>query len=239
MGSAQDIFEYALSSNAAWAGYKSHQNPSYFPKLAAGQSPTILWLGCSDSRVPETTVLGLQPGDVFVHRNIANIISPTDINSSSVIEYAVSHLHVQHIFLCGHTCCGGAAAALSDSRVGGVLDTWLAPLKGIRRAHEQELKQLGEHEHGDGEKARRLAELNVEAGVKVLLSNHVVEEAVEKRGLQVHGVLFDLASGRLRDLGVGNAKSRANAQIAKEGDVVRGNHGMLVFGENGASMTVR
>ncbi|RFU31633.1 hypothetical protein B7463_g4695, partial [Scytalidium lignicola] len=238
MGSAQeDIFEYALSSNAAWAGYKSHQNPSFFPKLAAGQSPTILWLGCSDSRVPETTVLGLQPGDVFVHRNIGNIISPTDINSSSVIEYAVSHLRVQHIFLCGHTCCGGAAAALSDNRVGGVLDTWLAPLKGIRRQHEPELKELGRMEHGDNEPARRLAELNVEEGVKVLLSNYIVEEAVRERGLKVHGVLFDVASGRLRDLGVGNVVRKKTD--VEEGVVVRGNHGMLVFGENGATMTVR
>ncbi|KFX91368.1 hypothetical protein O988_07773, partial [Pseudogymnoascus sp. VKM F-3808] len=84
---AADPFSHALSSNNAWASYKSHQNPSFFPTLATGQTPTILWLGCSDSRIPETTVLGLQPGDVFVHRNIANIVSPTDINSSAVIEY--------------------------------------------------------------------------------------------------------------------------------------------------------
>lgn len=169
-----------------------------------------------------------------MHRNIANIISPTDINSSSVIEYAVTHLQVKHIFLCGHTCCGGAAAALGENRVGGVLDTWLAPLKGIRRSHEAELKALGNKQHGEAEKARRLAELNVEEGVKVLMSNYIVEEAIRERGLKVHGVLFDVATGRLRDLGVGNAVKKD----VKDGEIVRGNHGVIVFGQNGASMTV-
>lgn len=197
-----DPFSHALSSNNAWASYKSHQNPSFFPKLAAGQSPTILWLGCSDSRVPETTVLGLQPGDVFVHRNIANIVSPTDINSSAVIEYAVAHLKVKHIVLCGHTSCGGAAAALGDGRVGGVLDTWLTPLKQIKREHKAELEAINDA----GARAIRLAELNVAKGIEILLSNIVVEDAVNERGLQVHGVLFDIPSGKLRDLEVGNSK---------------------------------
>ncbi|KAL3423781.1 carbonic anhydrase [Phlyctema vagabunda] len=201
MGSqGDDHFAYALSSNEAWAGYKNHQNPTFFPKLAAGQSPTILWLGCSDSRVPETTLLGLQPGDVFVHRNIANIISPTDINSSAVIEYAVAHLKVAHIVLCGHTSCGGAAAALGDSRVGGVLDTWLTPLKALRREHERELKGIED----SAQRAVRLAELNVEMGVENLLANYVVDEHVRTRGVKVHGVLYDISSGKIRDLGVGN-----------------------------------
>jgi len=196
-------FTYALSSNAAWAGYKSHQNPSFFPTLATGQSPTILWLGCSDSRVPETTLLGLQPGDVFVHRNIANIVSPTDINSEAVIEYAVVHLKVKHIVLCGHTSCGGVGAALGDARVGGVLDTWLTPLKALRKKNQEELNAIED----SGERAIRLAELNVAVGVDTLLSNYVVEEAVKERGLQVHGVVYDIACGKLRDLGVGTTTS--------------------------------
>lgn len=199
---SDDPYSHALSSNNAWASYKAHQNPAYFEKLAAGQSPTILWLGCSDSRVPETTVLGLQPGDVFVHRNIANIVSPTDINSSAVIEYAVAHLKVKHIVLCGHTSCGGAAAALGDSKVGGVLDTWLTPLRRLKREHKAELEAITDA----GKRAQRLAELNVAFGCETLMSNVVVEEAIAERGLKLHGVLFDIPSGRLVDLNVGNVK---------------------------------
>lgn len=153
--------------------------------------------------MPETTVLNLQPGDVFVHRNIANIVSPTDINSQAVIEYAVAHLKVKHIVLCGHTCCGGAGAALGESKVGGVLDTWIAPLKQIAKRNKAELQKIGD----DKQRAVRLAELNVTAGVENLLSNYVVEEAIRTRGLLVHGCIYDIASGRLRDLGVGNAQA--------------------------------
>jgi len=231
--SEEDSFSYALSSNAAWAGYKNHQNPSFFPKLASGQSPSILWIGCSDSRVPETTLLGLQPGDVFVHRNIANIVSPTDVNLLAVVEYAVVHLKVKHIVLCGHTCCGGAGAALSDARIGGILDTWLTPLKSVRKQNEQELKGISD----DAKRAVRLAELNVEWGVHTLLSSIVVEEAVNERDLKVHGVLYDIACGKIKDLGVGNAGSRSKAEA--DGEVVRGKHAMLVFGGDGASMAVR
>ena len=182
--------------------------------------------------MPETTVLGLQPGDVFVHRNIANIVSATDINSQAVIEYAVAHLKVKHIVLCGHTCCGGAGAALGDDKVGGVLDTWLAPLKQIRHKNAAELLKIEDEK----KRAVRLAELNVAAGVETLLSNYVVEEAVRTRGLLVHGCIYDIASGRLRDLGVGNSKA-ANVVGIKE--VVHGQHGMLVFQDDGAAMAVR
>jgi carbonic anhydrase len=153
--------------------------------------------------VPETTLLNLQPGDVFVHRNIANIVSPTDINSQAVVEYAVVYLKVKHIVLCGHTFCGGAGAALGDSQVGGVLDTWIAPLKQIVKKNKSELQSIKD----DKQRAVKLAELNVAAGVENLLSNYVVEEAIRSRGLLVHGCIYDIASGRLRDLKVGNAKT--------------------------------
>lgn len=195
--------------------------------------PPTVWLGCSDSRCPETTILGLQPGDVFVHRNIANIISATDINTSAVVEYAVVYLKVKHIVLCGHSSCGGAAAALSDSRVGGVLDTWLTPLKAVRYAHAEELAGIRD----DAARSVRIAELNVEAGVKVLMANFTVQEAVRDRGLEVHGCLFDLPSGRVRDLGFGNAKAKVNGQRAAPGpdDVIRGKHATLVFRSGGAA----
>ncbi|KLU89256.1 carbonic anhydrase Nce103 [Magnaporthiopsis poae ATCC 64411] len=130
MANNQDVFQYSMSSNSAWAGYKAHQNPNFFPKLASGQWPQILWLGCSDSRCPETTILGLQPGDVFVHRNIANIISPTDINTSAVIEYAVMHLKVKHVVLPSRSsltgCQGGGLPGgiqISDAVQGGDMGT--------------------------------------------------------------------------------------------------------------------
>ncbi|KAI8626467.1 carbonic anhydrase [Xylariaceae sp. FL1651] len=237
MDGLEDPFAYALSSNQAWAGYKGHQNPDFFPRLATGQSPDILWLGCSDSRCPETTILGLQPGDVFVHRNIANIISPTDINTSAVVEYAVAFLKVKHVVLCGHSACGGAAAALGDARLGGVLDTWLTPLKAVRNANNDELMAIKD------EKARaiRIAEMNVDAGVKVLMANMTIQEAIRDRGLQVHGTLFDIGSGRIRDLGFGTGKGGHKGALGGSGDaeVVRGTHAMLVFRSDGAGMQVQ
>ena len=188
-----------------------------------------VWIGCADSRCPETTILGLQPGEVFVHRNIANIVSPTDVNTSAVVEYAVQHLKVKHVVVAGHTCCGGCAAALGDSRVGGVLDTWLTPLKAIKMACQDELDAIPESK----DRIARMAELNVAASTRVLLANHAVREAVRDRGLEVKGVVFDLATGRLRDLGVGDASKDA---APAEGNTVRGKHAMLVFRGNSSAM---
>lgn len=189
--------------------------------------------------MPETTILGLGPGDVFVHRNIANIVAPTDINTSAVIEYAVAHLKVKHVVLCGHSACGGAKAALGDSRVGGVLDTWLVPLKTIRAQNAEELAGI----KNEDSRAVRIAEMNVETGVKVLMANVTVQEAIEDRGLTVHGVLFDIASGRIRDLGFGNKVSGDSRNIISNGgdeEIVRGKHAQLVFRDGGnASMQVR
>ncbi|KAE9370404.1 carbonic anhydrase Nce103 [Stipitochalara longipes BDJ] len=238
MGSqVRDDFEYALKSNESWANYKSHQNPGLFEKLANGQSPKILWIGCSDSRVPETTILGLHPGDVFVHRNVANIISPTDINSQAVIEYAVVHLKVSHIVVCGHSACGGCGAALSESRVGGVIDAWIAPLKALRKMNAEELEAIKD----DKKRAIRLAEINVKSGVDALLSTYYIEEAVRERGLKVHGCVYDVACGRMTDLKCGNAGKEGVAGVKGEEEekVVKGNYGMLVFGGDGASMTIR
>lgn len=152
----------------------------------------------------------MQPGDVFVHRNIANIISPTDINSEAVIEYAVVNLKVKHIVVCGHTACGGAAAAMAGAKVGGVLDTWLTPLKALKARNIKELQALSD----PGAQAIRLAELNVKAGVETLLANIVVEDAIKDRGLMVHGIIYDLSCGKLRDLLCGNEKIEGETFIA-------------------------
>lgn len=171
-------------------------NPDLFPTLSKGQKPKILWLGCSDSRVPETTLLGLKPGDVFVHRNIANVLPSTDLSSQSVIQYAVEHVKVQHVVVCGHTSCGGAAAALGNAKLG-VIDLWLQPLRKLRL----QLSGASDWEGlGDGEKGQRLIEANVKAGVQTLLENPDVIEAIHERGLQVHGLVYDITCGELKEL---------------------------------------
>lgn len=137
--------------------------------------------------------------------------------------------------LCGHTACGGAAAALSDSRVGGVLDTWLTPLKAVRYANQEVLSAIKD----DKERGVKIAELNVEAGVKVLLANFTIQEAIRDRGLQVHGCIFDLESGRIRDLGIGNAKVASGGRGPSPDEIIRGKHATLVFRSGGASMAGR
>ena len=190
-----------LSSNHSWASKISSTDPSFFPTLSKGQSPAVLWLGCSDSRVPETTVLGLKPGDVFTHRNIANILPATDVNSLAVIEYAVVYLKVQHIVVCGHTSCGGVAAALGNKRLGKI-DTWLMPLRQLRMQNAELLESLSE-----SERPLKMVELNVRQGVKTLRENPDVIEAAKNRGLEVHGMIYDLSSGELKRLETGEAES--------------------------------
>jgi carbonic anhydrase len=172
-----------------------------------------------------------------VHRNVANIISPTDINSQAVIEYAVVHLKVSHIVVCGHSACGGCGAALSDARVGGVIDAWITPLKALRKQNEEELKAIRDEK----KRAVRLAEMNVKSGVESLLSTYFIDEAVRERGLKVHGCVYDVACGRMTDLKCGNAGKNGVAGVKEkdETEIVKGNHGMLVFGGDGASMTIR
>ncbi|KAF7592848.1 hypothetical protein BBP40_012327 [Aspergillus hancockii] len=189
-----DRFTSALQQNKEWAAKTAQEHPELFATLANGQHPEILWIGCSDSRCPETLVLGLKPGDVFVHRNIANILHAGDLSSSAVIEYAVRHLRVNHVVLSGHTKCGGVAAALGNKQLG-VLDPWLLPLRQLREQHLAELQTLSPEDA-----ANRLMELNIREGVKLLKSKGVVLEAMQERGLQVHGLIFDVASGVLRDM---------------------------------------
>ncbi|KAL2759496.1 hypothetical protein ACRALDRAFT_1079404 [Sodiomyces alcalophilus JCM 7366] len=227
-----DKFLYALSSNQAWASYKSHQNPALFRNLANEHAPSILWIGCADSRVPETTILGLQPGDVFVHRNFANIISPTDINTAAVIEHAVVNLKVKHVVLCGHSACDGARATLTDSPAGGVLETWLTSLRVVRAQLASELATIQD----DRTKEAVIAEKNVEVGMAVLMANSIIREHIKSRGLQVHGCFFDISTGRIRDLGLGTTISVQRAPKAGAANVtVRGQHAQLVFREGGVA----
>ena len=190
-----DTFKLAITqNNREWAAKTAQENPSLFPTLASGQHPEILWIGCSDSRCPETTVLGLQPGDVFVHRNIANIMHPSDLNSLAVIEFAVVHLKVKHVVLCGHTSCGGVAAALANRKLG-LIDAWLMPLRKLRESNLAELEKMAPKEA-----ALRLAHLNVQQGVRTLKDNPVVLDAMQQRGLVVHGLIYEVGTGELREI---------------------------------------
>ncbi|EER23547.1 hypothetical protein D8B26_001670 [Coccidioides posadasii str. Silveira] len=189
-----DAYQQALVRNSEWASKTVEEQPLLFPKLASGQHPEILWIGCADSRCPETTVLGLQPGDVFVHRNIANVIQYNDLSCASVLEFAVIYLKVKHIILCGHTSCGGVAAALSNKKLG-LLDTWLMPLRRLREQNLDLFKNLDAKEA-----AVKLAEINVHNGLRVLKENSAVLDAIQERGLKLHGLIYDVGSGKLREL---------------------------------------
>ncbi|KAK3060892.1 hypothetical protein LTS18_007473 [Coniosporium uncinatum] len=157
-----------------------------------------LWIGCADSRVPETTICLCKPGELFVHRNIANVVQPGDVNSSSVIEYSVAHLKVKKIIVCGHTECGGANAALGDADLGETLNTWLESVRALRRKHIDELNKLP----SDDARANRLAELNAENSIGTLRRNPVVADAMKERDLEIHGFIYDIPAARLLILDV-------------------------------------
>lgn len=205
--SLSDRFTTALNHNKEWAAKTSKEEPELMATLAVGQRPDILWIGCSDSRCPETTILGLKPGDVFVHRNIANILHAADLSSSAVIEYAVRHLRVKHIVVSGHTGCGGVAAAMGNKQLG-ILDPWLLPLRQIRQQNLKLLQSLSPEEA-----SVKMAELNVHEGCKVLKQKSVVLEAIEERGLQIHGLIYEIGSGVLRQLDTNESEEEIKARL--------------------------
>lgn len=205
--SKSDRFSTALRLNKEWAARTARDHPDLFATLAAGQSPQILWLGCSDSRCPETSLLGLKPGDVFVHRNIANIMHPGDLSSGAVIEYAVQHLRVQHVVVCGHTSCGGVAAAMGNKQLG-ILDPWLLPLRQVRERNLSLLQSLP-----PDEAATKLVELNVREGLDVVKQKGVVLNAIQDRGLQIHGLIYDVASGVLRQLDTEDSEEAIRSRL--------------------------
>lgn len=184
--------------NRAWADSVAENDPGFFDELASGQSPDIFWLGCSDSRVPPGQILGLEPGDVFVHRNIANLVLGSDVNFLSALEYAVEGLEVQHVIVCGHYGCGGVGAAL-DSVDFNYVDDWIEEIKRIKRGHAEELEALDD----PAERNNRLSALNVEHQVEKLINTNIVQDAWDRgQDLSVHGLMFQLGNGRIEDLGL-------------------------------------
>lgn len=184
-----------FDNNKKWISKKLDTNPDYFNQLAQGQSPDILYIGCSDSRVTAEELMGVGPGEAFVHRNIANSIVNTDLNSLSVIHYAVDHLNVNHVVVCGHYGCGGVKAAMQSDDLG-ILNPWLREIRDVFRLHKKELNAI-EDPH---EKYNRLVELNVEEQCISLIKIASVQKAHRNRDLQVHGWVFDIETGELIDL---------------------------------------
>ncbi|KAJ5762272.1 uncharacterized protein N7511_005654 [Penicillium nucicola] len=206
-GEPLDRYATALRNNKEWAAQTAREFPDLFPTLATGQTPQILWIGCSDSRCPETTFLGLKPGDVFVHRNIANVLHPGDLSSAAAIEYAVQYLRVQHVIVCGHTACGGVAAAMGNKNLG-ILDPWLLPLRQLRERNLELLQTLSPEEA-----AMKLAELNVREGLNIVKQKGVVLNAIQERGLQLHGLIYDVGSGVLSELDTEDSEEVIRARL--------------------------
>lgn len=191
MKTLPDLFE----KNRAWARDRTREDPSFFQRLSDGQSPSFAWIGCADSRVPANEIVGLAPGELFVHRNVANVLAPDDDNALSVLEYAVDNLGVDHVIVCGHYGCGGVLAALGPP-VEGHLERWLTHVRGVRDAHEPELASLTPEKRW-----RRLCELNVRAQVDNVTKSRVVQEAWSAgSSLHVHGWIYSLEDGLLHDL---------------------------------------
>ena len=193
MAGLDELFE----RNRAWAAAMVAEDPQFFTALAERQTPEYLWIGCSDSRVPANQIVGLPPGDVFVHRNVANVVVHTDLNCLSVLQYAVDILAVKHVIVCGHYGCGGVKAALEGSRHG-LVDNWLRHVMDVGEKHADEIASLSEERRLD-----RLCELNVVEQALNVCQTTIVED-VWARGqeLTVHGLVYGLRDGLLQDLGV-------------------------------------
>jgi len=184
-----------FQNNEVWIKEKLALDPNYFDTLGQGQTPELLFIGCSDSRVTAEELMGLGPGEVFVHRNIANMVTGTDLNVMSVIEYAVIYLKVNHVVVCGHYECGGVKAAMQSADLG-ILNPWLRNIRDVFRIHKTELNAI----QNESDKYDRLVELNVQEQCVNLIKTAAVQKAYRARGLRVHGWVFDVHTGKLIDL---------------------------------------
>ena len=187
----KDIFD----NNEKWISEKLALDKDYFNKLSQGQSPEILYIGCSDSRVTAEELMGVKPGEVFVHRNIANMVPNTDLNVQSVINFAVKHLKVNHIVVCGHYYCGGVKAAMQPLDLG-LLNPWLRDIRDVYRIHQDTLDAIENEE----ERYKKLVDLNVQEQCVNVIKTATVQKAYKERGIKVHGWVFDVKTGKLIDL---------------------------------------
>lgn len=193
-----DFYKKILDNNKIWSETKLSDDPEYFAKLAKGQSPPLLWIGCSDSRVPANEVIGAQPGEVFVHRNIANMVVHSDMNMLSVLDYAVNVLKVQHVIVCGHYGCGGVKAAMGNDSIG-LIDNWIRHIKDSYRHHKTYLDSIiNEHDRFNA-----FVEINVKEQVMDLAKTSIVQNAWRNgQNLCLHGWVYGLDTGIVKDLDV-------------------------------------
>ncbi|OJW77680.1 MAG: carbonic anhydrase [Bacteroidetes bacterium 46-16] len=194
MATYDEIFEH----NKRWVAARTAEDPGFFEKLAKDQEPEFLYLGCSDSRVPANEIMGLEPGDVFVHRNVGNLVNNNDLNVQSVINYAVNYLHVKHIIVCGHYNCGAVKAAMVPQDMG-LLNPWLRNIRDVYRMHYDELQAIQD----EAARYKRLVELNVQEQCFNVIKTAIVQKSyLDKKFPVVHGWVFDLHNGYLVDLNV-------------------------------------
>jgi len=193
-----DFYKKILDNNKQWVESQLALDPDYFNDLSKGQNPPLLWIGCSDSRVPANEIIGAKPGEVFVHRNIANLVIHTDMNMLSVLDYAVNALKVKHIIVCGHYGCGGVKAAMGNDSIG-IIDNWIRHIKDLFRIHQEELLSIEDEE----KRFNRLVELNVVEQVYDLAKTSIVQNAWKiGQELSLHGWVYGLNSGYVTDLDV-------------------------------------
>ncbi|HMI03785.1 MAG TPA: carbonic anhydrase [Pedobacter sp.] len=194
----QITYEGLLQGNKDWVANTLKEDPDFFKRLSAGQTPPVLWIGCSDSRVPANQITNTMPGDIFVHRNIANVVTHTDMNLLSVLDYSVNVLKVKHIIVCGHYGCGGVNAALGDKQVG-LIDNWLRNIKDVYRMHEREMSTIKDPQR----KSDRLVELNAIEGAANIMSTSIVQNAwAAGQELSVNAWVYSLSTGLIKDLNV-------------------------------------
>ena len=200
-----------LENNKKWVTSKLEKDPDYFLKLSKGQQPPVLWIGCSDSRVPANEIIGAEPGEVFVHRNIANMVVHSDMNLLSVLDYAVNVLKVKHVIVCGHYGCGGVQAAMTNKHIG-LIDNWIRHIKDVYRFHSSELNSIV----NETDRFNRFVELNVVEQVLDLAKTSIVQGAWEKnQDLHVHGWVYDVADGLINDLGISIKNDETLADVYK------------------------
>jgi carbonic anhydrase len=189
-------YEKLLLENKAWALEKVQNDPNYFTKLSGIQTPEFLWIGCSDSRVPANEITGTSPGEIFVHRNIANMVVHTDVNLLSVLEYAVNFLHVKHVIVCGHYGCGGVKASMTQHNLG-IINKWIMHIKDVQRIHVDELQAISDIEA----RTNRLVELNVMEQVTNLAKTSIIQKAwKDRQGPHLHGWVYGLDNGLIKPI---------------------------------------
>lgn len=209
----ENYYKSLLDNNKAWVSETLEKDPAYFDKLAKGQQPPVLWIGCADSRVPANQIIGAEPGEVFVHRNIANMVIHTDMNMLSVLDYAVNVLKVKHVIVCGHYGCGGVQTAMTNKQVG-IIDNWIRHIKDVYRFHQKELDAISNEQ----ERFDKFVELNVYEQVQDLAKTSIIQNAWEKKqDIHLHGWVYGINNGIIKDLDITLKNNNSLEEVYKVG----------------------